>query len=130
MIRRQPSSTRTDTLLPYTTLCRSARDFVRLGELFHDDLVFAGLGVVGRRRAQNFGRRGGGVRRDEGRFLLEDVAENTRQARRTAQAVHRRLQSAQQRLEFVEGRDARVGLGNLVLEPVEDRKSTRLNYSN
>src|SRR3546814_261269 len=63
--------------------------------------------------------RGGGVRRDEGRFLLEDVAENTRQARRTAQAVHRRLQSAQQRLEFVEGRDARVGLGNLVLEPVD-----------
>src|SRR3546814_8146938 len=36
MIRRPPRSTRTDTLLPYTTLFRSSRD----REVDHDDAVF------------------------------------------------------------------------------------------
>src|SRR3546814_16129690 len=33
MIRRPPRSTRTDTLFPYTTLCRSVFDALRKGEI-------------------------------------------------------------------------------------------------
>src|SRR3546814_20604837 len=62
MIRRPPRSTRTDTLFPYTTLCRSVRDddepacnsnddeFVRLSTFFetfgdrHQHLIVRGCG--------------------------------------------------------------------------------------
>src|SRR3546814_5982487 len=41
MIRQPPRSTRTDTLFPYTTLCRSARSLkcvlIRLAEIAGDD---------------------------------------------------------------------------------------------
>src|SRR3546814_19533833 len=42
MIRRPPRSTRTDTLFPYTTLCRSKRDLIfvplRDGRTLHHDV--------------------------------------------------------------------------------------------
>src|SRR3546814_6200743 len=46
MIRRPPSSTRTDTLFPYTTLFRSARST----QGFHDRPVAGGRGALDRRR--------------------------------------------------------------------------------
>src|SRR3546814_2043024 len=43
MIRRPPRSTRTDTLFPYTTLCRSqTADFELLGVLSGGDYLFGG----------------------------------------------------------------------------------------
>src|SRR3546814_17853839 len=39
MIRRPPRSTRTDTLFPYTTLCRSSRDEDVLLERWRDAVV-------------------------------------------------------------------------------------------
>src|SRR3546814_18525769 len=64
MIRRPPRSTRTDTLVPYTTLFRSAvgvrRDrAVERGE-------FARVGCIGGERERAFRLRDGGVGRDLG----------------------------------------------------------------
>src|SRR3546814_6288529 len=58
MIRRPPRSTRTDTLFPYTTLCRSrcsrrGRQGARSAARSHENADRAGLGLVGRR---NHGR--------------------------------------------------------------------------
>src|SRR3546814_11256477 len=39
MIRRQPRSTRTDTLFPYTTLFRSWLEWYHLYTLFLDDIM-------------------------------------------------------------------------------------------
>src|SRR3546814_8237218 len=36
MIRRPPRSTRTDTLFPYTTLCRIVVDAITVGAIGHD----------------------------------------------------------------------------------------------
>src|SRR3546814_8031568 len=51
MIRRPPRSTRTDTLFPYTTLCRSWRFFGRLRHRLADELLeygqqLRGVGVL------------------------------------------------------------------------------------
>src|SRR3546814_4483113 len=40
MIRRPPRSTRTDTLFPYTTLFRSARDVQEWGKIAKDIIVW------------------------------------------------------------------------------------------
>src|SRR3546814_7008488 len=39
MIRRPPRSTRTDTLVPYTTLFRSAKEIMDRGELVSDEIM-------------------------------------------------------------------------------------------
>src|SRR3546814_7375214 len=39
MLRRPPSATRTDTLFPYTTLCRSVNDFQRANVLYVVSLI-------------------------------------------------------------------------------------------
>src|SRR3546814_16012811 len=70
MIRRPPRSTRTDTLLPYTTLFRSlaqiARhdvDAGRLGELLRFDLVAHRGDRLGRRPDKRDPRLGAGARK-------------------------------------------------------------------
>src|SRR3546814_4850161 len=75
MIRRPPRSTRTDTLFPYTTLCRSLRATVRAGtsDIFSFDHD-AWIGPEPRDAPSRFGsanvRRGGFERRrnDAGKF--------------------------------------------------------------
>src|SRR3546814_6677378 len=52
MIRRPPRSTRTDTLFPYTTLFRSARDGQRIAcAVRHHDALLRSAGGRGNRRA-------------------------------------------------------------------------------
>src|SRR3546814_15380119 len=54
MIRRPPRSTRTDTLFPYTTLCRAARGFVRLALLGAPGLG-KGHRPMGHQTVRNYG---------------------------------------------------------------------------
>src|SRR3546814_1406773 len=104
MIRRPPRSTRTDTLFPYTTLCRSAivdRAFEvadRAAAAHHQREEALGK-LVGRVIVDHAAHEGGGI----GVGLADDEARD----------------------ELVERFDQR-----LVELFVEDRKSTRLNSSN
>src|SRR3546814_15521083 len=57
MIRRPPRSTRTDTLFPYTTLCRSDKigmDAADTSELFFDDVFVPGDNVLGGEEGKGF----------------------------------------------------------------------------
>src|SRR3546814_9487614 len=108
MIRRPPRSTRTDTLLPYTTLFRSPSPTprrLRCG---------SGRFWTGRRRGKSpleeiGDRRGGRV----GRFLHRQMADAVQQhGFRPRDALVKRLR--------------RAGIDEPVLL-AEDRKSTRLN---
>src|SRR3546814_11997211 len=106
MRRRPPRSTRTDTLLPYTTLCRSGL-WVRRG------------------RAQ-----WASVRSELERELAAD--ELKRSLRETEDAMRDidasvREADAQARREFDAMRSATKAVAAEATEAVEDRKSTRLN---
>src|SRR3546814_13478336 len=73
MMRRQPSSTRTDTLFPYTTLCRS--DALAAGL---EDLVEGPVERVGeheRARHERHAEQDGDDRGDEAALVRPDVAE-------------------------------------------------------
>src|SRR3546814_1747086 len=68
MVRRPPRSTRTDTLLPYTTLCRSPLGQgegagVEVRGWFVDAIEDAGAGTVDSRLADTIDRRQGEDRR-------------------------------------------------------------------
>src|SRR3546814_10180613 len=58
MIRRPPRSTRTDTLLPYTTLFRSGRAAAGAGRGGHARLVRVQVRAVDVRHLRHFRRRG------------------------------------------------------------------------
>src|SRR3546814_8738525 len=62
MIRRPPRSTRTDTLLPYTTLFRSHRGVPRSGHRDHDRLQPRALQPPGGPVPRQPGRTGAGLR--------------------------------------------------------------------
>src|SRR3546814_15394248 len=99
MIRRPPRSTRTDTLVPYTTLFRSrSGGAVSQGEGDRPDLRAGGAGAD--RRA---GRAAGGV-------AVADMDHRIPELRLDGAALSRHRRAA--------------GRG-----PREDRKSTRLNSS-
>src|SRR3546814_7093924 len=107
MIRRPPTSTRTDTLFPYTTLFRSAVPWSeRLGE--------TGTLVVW----QELDRLSGGITHDRGR---------------RADHMNRAISQAERHLRLVFHRfmDERAKPISIWLNGrcLQDRKSTRLNSS-
>src|SRR3546814_17057303 len=116
MIRQPPRSTRTDTLLPYTTLFRSGVARVAHG---------ADIGCRHEEAAQGRGVEGGygslvctvdeniAQRRGEARIVVRSAAEDRLDSRRRDVAI------------FVE-RSGGAGEGDRI---EEDRKSTRLNSS-
>src|SRR3546814_16830267 len=73
MIRRPPRSTRTDTLVPYTTLCRSL-DRLTGDEAHDDDAVARDAGIV--REAEDRHLRGARDRRDSLHILAAQRAED------------------------------------------------------
>src|SRR3546814_7094456 len=62
MIRRPPRSTRTDTLFPYTTLFRSARDLGDCGARWHEGRELLSLHDRGPRARRGFEPRPLGLR--------------------------------------------------------------------
>src|SRR3546814_19189723 len=117
MIRRPPRSTRTDTLLPYTTLFRS-------------DRPHRGIGHGGLQRLRDLRRRSAGL----GEGALEQVvecgiarhlADEGAEAVAALAEIHR-LRRLQVQTDVVQGPTAAPGFGEL--RP-RDRKSKRLNSS-
>src|SRR3546814_3137732 len=110
MIRRPPRSTRTDTLFPYTTLFRSARLKIIVGQTL---AAGPGLGFRGEPRQDRFGEQPvrGDLAADHGHRILAGMLVQTPVAGRLARA-----------LPLFD--DERADAGDGV-----DRKSTRLNSS-
>src|SRR3546814_15840508 len=100
MIRRPPKSKRTDTLVPYTTLCGSVR-------------------VLPEQRLAQARPRGLGGEPNRRREMLPTALIAEQQLARRDLAVERRLE------QRVHGRVADIER----CQPVQDRKSTRLNSS-
>src|SRR3546814_19281803 len=116
MIRRPPRSTRTDTLFPYTTRCRSVQADSAGGQLLFPHRDFGA------------GNRGGNQHEHRRRLMRELVERREVHARRAGVFGHPRL--FEQRGEGIalvvaDGDDAPGGELAMV-----DRKSTRLNSSN
>src|SRR3546814_16085927 len=100
MIRPPPISTRTDTLFPYTTLCRSLRQRLRQGRLREADVI--------------------GEIADRALAMFDELAQHHQ-----APVIADRLQDLRHFAGLLlEGGEVHRGL-----EHRKDRKSTRLNSS-
>src|SRR3546814_12540248 len=112
MIRRPPSSTRTDTLFPYTTLFRSG---IALREPYIGE---GGALTVSSRRAF------------EAKARREEVIRSNELLRLQQQLDHRRKKlEAQIEVLRTDLRSDELELERLIAAETADRKSTRLNSS-
>src|SRR3546814_13403661 len=105
MIRRPPRSTRTDTLFPYTTLCRSGRqhDAVDLDRRLFDEMISL--------------------------HNLPLPFQKLRPALRAEQAVRHQAFLFLPRAHPAVGRGTEQAVGSEATNAALDRKSTRLNSS-
>src|SRR3546814_12910811 len=122
MIRRQPRSKRTDTLFPYTTLCRSARWSYSRSSSFAFPFPDEAAGVcavgfcrvaswVGECRNEGRGRRRGIARAAQAEGAEARGHRRPRQARTAAATVHPwRKGAGQERRGVVQGKRGRVGV--------------------
>src|SRR3546814_10690083 len=120
MIRRPPRSTRTDTLVPYTTLFRSGQHRYRAADAAHQRVL-----VDGQRSQRRFAQGGNGVAHAQAQFFLQ----------RGVEAPERELQLLEAsgilgRTGFGFGTRMVVDGGDTPGKGFGDRKSTRLNSSN
>src|SRR3546814_16126200 len=99
MLQRPPRSTRTDTLFPYSTLCRSIQEGLGVDRIedvhaltFDDDSV--------------------------GTIICLETLEHVADPLRAVQEMHRVLRPG-----------GVLAISSLMFFPIQDRKSTRLNSS-